>query len=90
MVDTELAYKLKKQMRILSELKGSGTELVSVYIPHGYPIHETGNRLREEINQAGNIKSKSTRNNVIGALERIIAHLKHFRQTPPNGMAVFA
>ncbi|MDD5337345.1 MAG: LAGLIDADG family homing endonuclease [Candidatus ainarchaeum sp.] len=90
MADSEAMYVLKKQLRKMAELSGSGTELVSVYIPKGYPIHETGNRLREEINQAGNIKSKTTRNNVIGALERIIAHLKLFKQTPPNGMVVFA
>ena len=90
MADSEAVYQLKKQIRILSEMRGSGTEMVSVYIPQKYPIHETSNRLREEINQAGNIKSKTTRNNVIGALERIIAHLKLFKQTPPNGMTVFA
>ncbi|MFA5077579.1 MAG: peptide chain release factor aRF-1, partial [Candidatus Micrarchaeia archaeon] len=90
MSGSEAAYELKKQLRKLGEMSGSGTELVSVYIPAGYPIHETGNRLREEINQAGNIKSKTTRNNVIGALERIIAHLKLFKQTPPNGMVAFA
>lgn len=90
MSSTEAMYELKKQLRKLSEFRGSGTELVSVYIPAGYPIHETGNRLREEINQASNIKSKTTRNNVIGALERIIAHLKLFKQTPQNGMVVFA
>jgi peptide chain release factor subunit 1 len=89
-MDSESAYELKKQLRKLSGFSGSGTELVSVYIPSGYPIHETGNRLREEINQAGNIKSKTTRNNVIGALERIIAQLKMYRQTPPNGMVLFS
>ncbi len=90
MVETEALYELKKQLKKLSEMKGNGTELVSVYIPAGYPIHETANKLREEINQAGNIKSKTTRNNVIDALERIIAQLKMYKQTPPNGMVVFA
>ncbi|VVB98086.1 Peptide chain release factor subunit 1 [uncultured archaeon] len=90
MSETELMYELKKQLRKLSEYRGSGTEMVSVYIPAGYPIHETANRLREEVNQAGNIKSKTTRNNVTDALERIIAELKKYKQTPPNGMVLFA
>ncbi len=90
MADTEVMYELRKKLRKLAEYRGSGTELVSVYIPSGYPIHETSNRLREEVNQAGNIKSKTTRNNVIDALERIIAELKKYRQTPPNGMVLFA
>lgn len=85
-----MIYEMKKKLRKLSEMRGSGTELVSVYIPAKYPIHETSNRLREEVNQAGNIKSKTTRNNVIDALERILAQLKMYRQTPPNGMVLFA
>lgn len=89
MAETEAMYELKKQLRKLGEFRGSGTELVSVYIPAGYPIHETANKLREEVNQAGNIKSKTTRNSVIDALERILAQLKMYRQTPPNGMAAF-
>ncbi len=89
MADSEVMYAFKKQLKKLEELRGSGTELVSVYIPAGYPIHETSNKLREEVNQAGNIKSKTTRNNVIDALERIIAQLKMYKQTPPNGMVLF-
>ncbi len=89
MSETEAMYGLKKQLRKLREIKGSGTELVSVYIPAGYPIHETANKLREEVNQAGNIKSKTTRNNVIDALECILAELRKYRQTPPNGMTLF-
>lgn len=90
MVDTEIMYEFKKQLRKLNGFKGSGTEFVSVYIPAGYPIHETANKLREEINQASNIKSKTTRTSVIDALERILAHLKLFKQTPKNGMVAFA
>lgn len=90
MAETEAMYDLKKQLRRLAEFRGSGTELVSVYIPAGYPIHETANKLREEVNQAGNIKSKTTRNNVTDALERILAQLKMYKQTPPNGMVLFA
>ena len=52
---------------------------ISVYIPAGSAIHEMSNKLREEISQASNIKSKSTRTNVQGALERIIGHLRIFK-----------
>lgn len=90
MTDSEALYEFKKQLQKLSEIKGNGTELVSVYIPASYPISEAANKLKEEVNQAGNIKSKTTRNNVIDALERILAQLKMYRQTPPNGMVLFA
>ncbi|MEM3422374.1 MAG: peptide chain release factor aRF-1 [Candidatus Bilamarchaeaceae archaeon] len=88
--ESEKTYQLKKWIKQLSSYSGNGTELISVYIPAGSPIHDMGNKLRQEMSQASNIKSKTTRTNVIGALERIIGHLKIFKQTPQNGLAVFA
>ncbi|MDD5172281.1 MAG: peptide chain release factor aRF-1 [Candidatus ainarchaeum sp.] len=90
MADTERMYQLKKQLRQLEGFRGSGTELISVYIPAGSQVHEMNAKLREEMSQASNIKSKSTKLNVLGALERIMNHLKIYRKTPPNGIAVFA
>ncbi len=87
---SEKLYELRKWVKTLSKYVGSGTQLISVYISAGSPIHEMSNKLREEMSQASNIKSKQTRTNVTGALERIINHLKLFKQTPPNGIAVFA
>ena len=88
--DSEKMYRLRKQLRVLEQFHGSGTELITVYIPSGSPVHEMGNKLREEMSQASNIKSKSTKLNVLGALERIMNHLKLYRKTPENGIAVFA
>ncbi|MCX8175031.1 MAG: peptide chain release factor aRF-1 [Candidatus Micrarchaeota archaeon] len=87
---TKLKYELKKQLNALREMKGSGTELISVYIPAGQAISETSNKLREEAGQASNIKSKSTRKNVTDALERIIHHLKTYgNKAPDSGVAIF-
>ena len=88
-VDSEKLYNLKKQVRKLSGFKGSGTQMISVYIPAGSPIHDMSSKLREELSQASNIKSKQTRTNVMAALEKIIGHLKIFKRTPENGIAVF-
>jgi len=83
-------YELKKQLAHLREMKGSGTELISVYIPAGQAIHETSNKLREEAGQAANIKSKSTRKNVGDALEKIVHHLKSYGNVAPKtGVAIF-
>lgn len=90
MADSEKMYEFKKQLRKLEAYRGSGTELISVYIAAGSPIHDMGNKLREEMSQASNIKSKSTKLNVLGALERISNYLKMFKKTPENGIAVFA
>ncbi|RME80150.1 MAG: peptide chain release factor 1 [Methanobacteriota archaeon] len=89
-VDSEKFYKFKKMVRKLSKVRGVGTQLVSLYIPADYPIPEAAKKVREEINQAGNIKSKQTRNNVIAALERINTTLKHFKKTPPKGLVIFS
>lgn len=82
-------YKMKRQLKELGRIKGSGTELISVYISPGYPIHEMGNKLKEESGQAANIKSKRTRKNVLDALEKIINYLKMFRKPPSSGIAIF-
>lgn len=83
-------YLLKKQIHHLKNLKGSGTELISVYIPASAPIHDTSNKLKGEAGQASNIKSKSTRKNVTDALERIIHHLKTYGNlAPESGVAIF-
>lgn len=90
MADTEKMFSLKRQLRNLEAYRGNGTELISVYIPAGSPIHEMNNKLREEASQASNIKSKQTRTSVLGALEKIMNHFKMYKKTPANGLAVFA
>lgn len=89
-MDEKERYELKKQIEKLKKLTGSGTELISVYIPANQPIHEMANKLREEAGQAQNIKSKSTRKNVADALEKILHHLKTYgNSAPPSGVAIF-
>ena len=83
-------YLLKKQIHHLKNQRGSGTELISVYIPSGAQIHETSNKLKGEAGQASNIKSKSTKKNVTDALERIVHHLKSYgNNAPESGVAIF-
>lgn len=83
-------YALRKTVKELELYRGRHTELVSVYIPQGYDINKVSNQLSEEQGTATNIKSSSTRKNVTDALERMIQHLKLFKVTPPNGLAVFS
>lgn len=83
------AAKLRKLLTELSKLRGRHTELVSVYIPAGYSIIDVINQIRNERGTAENIKSKSTRKNVVDALTKIEQHLKLYKSTPPHGLAVF-
>ena len=45
--------------------------------------------MEAEKSTASNIKSRTTRNNVIDSLEKVIRHLRLFKRTPDNGIAVF-
>ncbi|MBU2561574.1 MAG: peptide chain release factor aRF-1 [Nanoarchaeota archaeon] len=83
-------FHLRKFVKELEQHRGRHTELVSVYVPAGYDLNLIVNHISQEQGTASNIKSKQTRDNVIGALERMIQHLKLFKQTPPNGLAVFS
>ncbi len=83
-------YELKKVIKELEKYRGRHTELVSVYIPQGYDINKINTHLAQEQGTANNIKSTSTRKNVIDALEKMIQHLKLYKQTPENGLALFS
>ena len=83
-------HQLKKFVKEIESHRGSHTELVSVYIPQGYEMVKIINHLDQEKGTASNIKSTSTRKNVIDALERMIQHLKLFKKTPENGLGVFS
>lgn len=83
-------HKIKKFIKELSQHKGRHTELVSVYIPQGYDIVKVSQHLSQEAGTATNIKDATTRKNVIDALEKMIQHLKIYKRTPENGLAVFS
>jgi peptide chain release factor subunit 1 len=83
-------FRIRKFVKNLQEIKGRHTELVSVYIPSGYDLNKIISHLNQEQGTATNIKSTSTRKNVISSLEKMIQHLKLFNQTPKNGLAVFS
>lgn len=80
---------LEELVNLLEGIRGMHTELVTVLIPAGTNIHQVSNQLSSEASTAENIKSKQTRTAVVSALEMIIRKLKDFKQTPPNGLAIF-
>lgn len=83
-------YKLKQFIRSIDKCRGRHTELVTVYVPSGYDMVKIIQHLQQEQGTASNIKSSSTRKNVIDGLERMIQHLKLIAKTPANGLAAFA
>ena len=89
-MDVAQKYKLRKFVKELEGIRGRHTELVSVYVPAGYDLNKIIGHLQQEQSTAMNIKDARTRNNVQDSLEKCIRHLRLYKQTPPNGIAIFA
>jgi peptide chain release factor subunit 1 len=73
----------------LAEKEGSGTELITLYIPPDKQIYDVTAQLRDEFGQCANIKSKQTRTNVQSAISSILSRLKYYKRPPEHGMAIF-
>ncbi|HLH86754.1 MAG TPA: peptide chain release factor aRF-1 [Thermoplasmataceae archaeon] len=82
-------YEFKRALQELESLRGRGTELVSLYIPPTKQISDVVQYLREEYSTSSNIKSKSTRKNVLAAIESIMSRLKSYKTPPPTGLVFF-
>lgn len=89
-MDDKQKLVLEEQIEELDAKRGQHTEFVTVMIPSGFNIHAVTKQLEAESSTAANIKSKQTRTAVIDAIDAIIRHLKAQKQTPPNGLALFA
>jgi peptide chain release factor subunit 1 len=76
-------------LEMLASKEGRGTELITLYVPPERRIHDVMANLREEYGTASNIKSRTTRKNVLEAIERTMQRLKLFKEPPPNGLVIF-
>jgi len=82
-------YDFKRALEEVRNLKGRGTELISVYVPPDKQVSDVAAYLRGEYSQSSNIKSQGTRKAVQGAIQSILARLKYFKTPPLNGMVFF-
>jgi len=82
-------YDFKKSMQEIVDLKGRGTELISLYVPPSKQIFDVMAYLRNEYSQSSNIKSKTTLKNVQSAIDSIMSRLKTYKTAPPNGVVIF-
>ncbi len=83
-------YELEATVEELEGYRGRHTELITVLIPAGATLTQTTKQLEDEKGTATNIKSTSTRKNVIASLDRAVRKLKEIGRTPENGLAVYA
>jgi peptide chain release factor subunit 1 len=82
-------YDLKRKIEELKECKGKHTELISLYVPPTKQISDVTSYLKNEISESQNIKSKTTKKNVLSAIESILSRLKNFKKPPDNGVVFF-
>ena len=82
-------FRLKRTLTTLASKEGRGTELVSLYVPPGKAISDVINTLRDEYGTASNIKSTTTRKNVMDAIVKVQQRLKLFKEPPDKGLVIF-
>ncbi|WP_306053698.1 peptide chain release factor aRF-1 [Natronococcus wangiae] len=84
-------YEFRKVIEDLKDYEGSGTQLVTIYIPEDRQVSDVVQHVTQEHSEAANIKSKQTRTNVQDALTSIKDRLRYYDTYPPeNGMVLFS
>ncbi|UPM41954.1 peptide chain release factor aRF-1 [Halocatena salina] len=83
-------YEFRKVIEELTEYSGSGTQLVSIYVPSDRQISDIVAHVTQEHSEASNIKSKQTRTAVQDALTSIKDRLRYYDNPPENGMVLFS
>ncbi len=84
-------YEFRKVIEDLKNFEGSGTQLVTIYIPEDRQISDVVAHVTQEHSEAANIKSKQTRTNVQDALTSIKDRLRYYDAFPPdNGLVLFS
>jgi len=89
--DDRRKYEFRKVIEDLKEYEGSGTQLVTIYIPPDKQVSSVVAHVTQEHSEASNIKSKQTRTNVQDALTSIKDRLRYYDTYPPdNGIVIFS
>jgi peptide chain release factor subunit 1 len=84
-------YEFRKLIEELQEYEGSGTQLVTIYVPEDKLISDVVDHVTQEHSEASNIKSKQTRTAVQDALTSIKDRLRYYDTYPPdNGLVLFS
>lgn len=88
--DTEIKqWQLKKTIKMLDELKGNGTSMISLIIPPSGQLPKINQMLTNELGTASNIKSRVNRQSVESAITWTQQKLKLYSKIPPNGLVIY-
>lgn len=80
---------LERRLDEVEDVAGTGTALVSLYVPSDKNLASVQQRMSQEKSEASNIKSDQNRKNVEKAIEKVNRILKRYKQTPENGLIIF-
>ena len=88
--DLQLArYSFQRKLDEIASARGRATELISLYVSPGKQISDVIAYLRNEYAQSSNIKSRTTRKNVMWAIDSLMNRVRQFKEPPSNGVAFF-
>ncbi len=82
-------YSFQRKLDEIGACKGRATELISLYVSPGKQISDVMAYLRNEYAQSSNIKSRTTRKNVMWAIESLMGRVRSFKDVPSHGVAFF-
>ncbi len=82
-------YTFQRKLDEIAAAKGRATELISLYVPPGKQIFDVIGYLRNEYAQSSNIKSRTTRKNVMWAIESLMNRVRQYKEAPEHGVAFF-
>lgn len=83
-------YEVQQVLDEVESVEGGGTWHITLLIRPDSNLNAMRNRIKQEVSEAQNIKSDDTRERVQDALGKIDNVLSNYRQTPDDGLAVFA
>jgi peptide chain release factor subunit 1 len=83
-------FKVKKLVKFLNTIKGSGTSVVTILIPPKEQISRVIAMLTNELGTCSCIKSASNKNAVESAITSAMERLKLFSKLPSNGLILYS
>lgn len=84
-----MRYSFQRKLDEIAGARGRATELISLYVSPGKQISDVMGYLRNEYAQSSNIKSRTTRKNVMWAIESLMGRVRGYKEPPANGVAFF-
>lgn len=83
-------FKLKRLIKKLEEVQGSGTSMITVIIPGGKKIPDIQKMLQDEAGKAEKIKDRVNRQSVVKAINSVREKLKFYNKIPNNGLLIYS